>query len=265
MTAQGLYKYETHFHTSYASACARARGSEYMGLYRSLGYDGILVTEHFWRGNCAVDRHLPWDKFVEQFCRGYEETRAAGQRMGIDVFFGWEETFDGDDYLVYGLDKEWLLKHPEARSWTRREQLEQVHHYGGCVVQAHPFRDRDYIPAIHLGLAFADAIEAGNAGNDPAFDVQAHAWARKRGIKMTAGSDIHSPLQYQQKEMMGVGLRQKLHSIHDWVEAIRGDAPVIPLVPEGRFEGRPLKPQKPVWEHQAEGTVRVTDTLALFQ
>lgn len=248
-TAQPGYLYETHFHTAQVSACARSMGPEYLARYKRLGYTGIIVTDHFWRGNCALDRRLPWEIFVREFYRGYEKTREAGEKMGIDVFFGWEETFDGDDYLIYGLDKQWLLSHPEVCGWTRREQLEQVHRWGGCVVQAHPFRDRDYIPAIHLGLKRADAFEAYNAGNFPEHDAQARAFIDHHGLSMTSGSDIHSAVQYEDDQLGGVIFDQKLHSVKDYVEAIRSGAPRRLRVPPGRFDHPITMPSKTVWEH----------------
>jgi len=126
-----MYLYEPHLHTSQASACGISPGREYIKRYQDLGYTGIIVTDHFYGGNTAIDRNLPWPKWVDAFCRGYEDARDEGERRGLDVFFGWEETFDGDDYLVYGLDKEWLLQHPEARYWTRKEQYETVSCGGG--------------------------------------------------------------------------------------------------------------------------------------
>ncbi|MCL2557716.1 MAG: PHP domain-containing protein, partial [Treponema sp.] len=95
------YLYETHLHTSFSSACAVSKGSEYIAAYVDMGYSGIVVTDHFWRGHTAVSRKLPWKEWVNQFCKGFEEAREEGARRGLDVFFGWEETFDGcDDYLV---------------------------------------------------------------------------------------------------------------------------------------------------------------------
>ena len=41
------YIYETHLHTTAASACARSAGSEYISFYKNLGFDGIFVTDHF--------------------------------------------------------------------------------------------------------------------------------------------------------------------------------------------------------------------------
>ena len=249
MNQEQGYLYETHFHTSWSSACARSRGPEYLQRYKALGYDGIMVTDHFWRGNCAVNRHLPWEQFVDAFCRGYEETKTAGEKMGLKIFFGWEETFEGDDYLVYGLDKAWLISHPEVRGYTRREQLEQVHKGGGCVVQAHPFRHRDYIHAIHLGLTRADAFEAYNASNDEVHDRQAFAWAQHNQLTLTSGSDIHAASQYEDVQLGGVYFTQPLQNVGDYVEAIRaGTARSLRRV-SGRFEGELIMPDLPVWEH----------------
>ncbi|MDE5698289.1 MAG: hypothetical protein K2I96_12910, partial [Lachnospiraceae bacterium] len=101
------YLYEVHLHTTGASACARSAGSEYISYYKNLGYDGIIVTDHFFNGNCCVPKNLPWEERVDIFCSGYEDARAEGNRQGLKVFFAWECRFDGDEFLVYGLDKKW--------------------------------------------------------------------------------------------------------------------------------------------------------------
>jgi histidinol phosphatase-like PHP family hydrolase len=137
------YLYETHLHTSQVSLCGRSRGAEYIRMYKDRGYTGIFVTDHFFHGNCSINRNLPWREWVKYFCQGYEDAWNEGKRRGLDVFFGWEETFDNDDYLVYGLDRDWLLEHPEVRNWTRKDQYETVKSSGGVVIQAHPFRQHD--------------------------------------------------------------------------------------------------------------------------
>ena len=38
------YKYEVHMHTSQASACGRTDGKEYIAKFKSLGYDGMIIT-----------------------------------------------------------------------------------------------------------------------------------------------------------------------------------------------------------------------------
>ena len=217
--------YETHLHTKESSACGVSKGREYVKKYLDLGYTGIIITDHFIGGNCAVKWSISWEKWVHRLCRGYEEAREEGARRGLDVFFGWEETFEGDDYLIYGLDKEWLLKHPESAHWTRKQQFEEVRRYGGCVVQAHPFRQHYHIHCIHLSTGCVDAVEAANAGNndDPSYDALAWAYAKRLGLPVTAGSDIHSVNDVQPEVVMGVYMDKRMENIGDYVAAIRGD------------------------------------------
>lgn len=60
------YLYETHLHTMEGSACAHCSGEEMAKACKAAGYTGIFVTDHNWGGNTAVNRRLPWKKFVEQ-------------------------------------------------------------------------------------------------------------------------------------------------------------------------------------------------------
>jgi len=219
------YLYETHLHTCQASACGVSRGRDYIRRYLDLGYAGIIVTDHFFRGNTAIDSRLDWAERVKRFCRGYEDARDEGARRGLDVFFGWEETYDGDDYLVYGLDRDWLLAHPEAAAWTRREQFDAVTRAGGCVVQAHPFRQHNYIHRITLAPRLVHAVEAANAGNhEDAYDALALAYAREHGLPVTAGSDIHDVADAAPATAYGVYLPAKMSRIDDYVTAIRANA-----------------------------------------
>jgi hypothetical protein len=216
------YLYETHLHTAGVSKCAVSGGADYIAPYRDMGFTGIIVTDHFFNGNSGLSRKLPWNDWVNEFCRGYEEAKEEGDKRGLDVFFGWEETFDScDDYLVYGLDKAWLLEHPEVRSWSRGEQYAAVKKAGGCVVQAHPFRERHYISRVILSAGCVDAVEAANSGNeDRAHDALAFRYANKLNKPMTAGTDIHSAGQIRYEDVFGVYLDKKLNSIADYVKVI---------------------------------------------
>ncbi|MDR2073468.1 MAG: PHP domain-containing protein [Spirochaetaceae bacterium] len=241
------FLYETHLHTRQASACAVSRGAEYVPRYLDLGFTGIMVTDHFFNSNTAQDRLLPWAEWVRGFCSGYEDARNEGARRGLDVFFGWEETFDGDDYLVYGLDGEWLLEHPEIVRWTREEQFREVHRAGGCVVHAHPFRQHDYIDAVHLAPYLIDAVEAANAGNHRAlYDAQACEYARVLGLPAVAGSDIHSAADLENEEPYGIELEKKLSSIADYVALILTGGKIGLHIPPGRCEFRPNEEDKPL-------------------
>ena len=220
------YLYETHLHTRRGSGCASAWGRDYIKHYLDSGYTGIFVTEHFFRGNCTANRKLPWKEWVKEFCRGFEETREGGARRGLDVFFGWEETFDGDDYLIYGLDKEWLLEHPEAKSWSRKAQYEAVKAAGGCVIHAHPFRQHHYIQMVSLAPELIDGVEAANAGNqEQYYDALAARYAAKLGLPVPAGSDIHPIEQARAGELYGVYLDRKLAGALDFASLIREGFP----------------------------------------
>ena len=43
------YLYETHMHTSEASACAGSTGAQMARAYKEAGYTGIIVTDHFFK------------------------------------------------------------------------------------------------------------------------------------------------------------------------------------------------------------------------
>ena len=89
--------------------------------YQKAGYAGIVVTDHFFYGNTAVDRSLPWKDWVEQFCKGYEHAKEEGDKIGLQVFFGWESGYHGTEFLIYGLNKEWLFEHPEIKDADVKE------------------------------------------------------------------------------------------------------------------------------------------------
>ncbi len=232
------FLYETHLHTSVSSACASSRGYEYVRRYMDLGYSGIFVTDHFYNGNTAVPHSLPWKDWVNRFCLGYEEAKNEGDKNGFDVFFGWEETFNGcDDYLVYGLDKAWLLEHPEMTNWTRGEQYKAVKEAGGCVVQAHPFRQADWIRRIVLSSGCVDAVETANAGNwEQSYDALAMRYAQKLNLPYTAGSDMHNARGIEKDRVFGVILNKKLNSAGDYVNAILNNDIEEIKIPDGRCD-----------------------------
>lgn len=120
------YLYDTHCHTSYGSACAKCSGEELARAAKEAGYTGIIVTEHNWGGNTALSRRLPWTEWVEEFYKGYEAAYRTGKEIGLDVFFGYEAGYKGTEFLIYGIDKEWLKAHSEIRTAGIEEQYRLV-------------------------------------------------------------------------------------------------------------------------------------------
>lgn len=223
--SDNVFLYETHMHTSESSACAHNTGAEMARAYKEAGYTGIIVTDHFFYGNTAVNRRLPWSEWVEQFCLGYEHAREEGEKIGLQVFFGWEAGYHGTEFLIYGLDKEWLLAHPEIKEASVEEQYTLVHEGGGIVSHAHPYREEDYIPEIRLYPEYVDAVEGvnamhssdvSNAHKNPLFNERALAYGREHNLPFTAGSDQHTT------RMIGGGMvfRRRLSDIHDFSRAV---------------------------------------------
>lgn len=219
------YLYETHLHTSEGSACAKFSGREMARACKEYGYTGIFVTDHNWGGNTAVDRQLPWREWVERFCMGYETAKAEGDRIGLDVFFGYEAGYCGTEFLLYGIDKEWMLEHPQLRHADIGGQYELVHRHGGLVIHAHPFREERYIPEVRLFPQWVDGVEGVNAmhsnprsgaHNDPSFDAKAVAYANRHRLPLTAGSDIH----HTQLLGGGTAFRRRLDSPADYKRAV---------------------------------------------
>ena len=226
------FLYETHLHTCLASACGRSTGKEHARFYQSAGFTGIIMTDHFFGGNTAINRARPWEERVDLFWRGYEDAKEEGDRIGLDVFFGLEQNYAGDEYLIYGLTKEYMKAHPEMEYWTRRQQLDEVHRAGGCVIQAHPFRIRGYMNRIRVGTDFCDGIEAANCGNEALDDFRAYRMGKAEHLVMTAGSDNHfSPI----PTPFGVELDRKLTDIRDYAEIILNRENIGLHVPEERF------------------------------
>lgn len=212
-----LYRYETHLHTSEASACAKVTAADQVRTYQELGYAGIIVTDHFFNGNSCIPKDLPWEERIELFCKGYEHAKEEGDRIGLDVFFGWEANFDGTEFLIYGLDKEWMKSQPDMLTWSIEEQYKRVHAAGGLVVHAHPYRTASYIPEVRLYPEYVDAVEALNTRNKlDEYNDKALAYARKHNFPVTAGSDAHG----DEKRRCGVEFHDRLSNIQDYITGI---------------------------------------------
>lgn len=220
------FLYETHSHSREASACAQWTIRESLAAHKEFGYTGLILTNHFFHGNTCVDRKLPWNEWVRAFCAPYNEGLETAEQLGMQLFFGWESCYEGTEFLIYGLDEQWLLEHPQIRDASIAEQFELVHEGGGLIIHPHPFREEDYIPQIRLFPEFVDGVECYNATHcspkslhhhGPEYDERAREYAGKHDFVMTAGSDSHH------LPMLGGGMvfDRKLADIQDFICAVR--------------------------------------------
>lgn len=189
------YRYETHMHTRQGSSCSSSSGAEMARAHKEAGYAGIFVTDHFFNGNCAVPADLTWQERVERFCSGYEDAKAEGDRIGLQVFFGFEYNTYGTEFLIYNLSKQWLLEHEGIDRMDTRKALAIMRRDGAFVIQAHPFRERGYIDHFQLFPRDIDGVEAINAAHlgeeGKRMNDRAFLYAQMFDLPVTAGSDSH--------------------------------------------------------------------------
>lgn len=186
-----MYKYETHLHTYPVSKCARASVRESMENYKALGYDGIFVTNHFLDGNINIDRSLPYEEKINFYFSDYEEALNLSDEIGIKVFCGVELTYKGTDFLIYGLDKDWYLSHPEIMDMKKSEELAYFMELGALVIQAHPYREASYIDHIRLFPRHVHGVEIINSCRTDYENNMAKIYAQHYNLIEFAGTDNH--------------------------------------------------------------------------
>ena len=188
-----MYIYETHLHTAPVSACATASVRENLEFYKSIGYAGVFITNHFIDGNLNIDKNnSTYEEKIKFYFSAYEEAKAIADEIGIAVFSGLESSFEGTDFLVYGLDEKWFLEHPEIETMKKSKVLPYYMKHGALVIQAHPFREAHYIDHIRLFPSCVHGVEVYNAGSTTEhMNQMAEKYADHYGLIRFSGSDNH--------------------------------------------------------------------------
>lgn len=190
-----MFRYEIHLHSSGCSACGSSTAEEMVDAAHEQGFAGVVFSNHFFRGNSAVDRALPWADFVGAYTEDYRRAKKYAEKYDMDVLFGVEEGLGhGKECLIYGLEPEVIANEAEFPRMTLPQIAAFVRNNGGWIVCAHPFRDRDYIenPDEEPNAACFDAIEVHNHFNTEEENRKAAAFAKTHGLPGTSGGDIHN-------------------------------------------------------------------------
>lgn len=215
-----MYKYDLHVHTKEGSACARNTGAEMAEMYAREGYSGFFVTDHFYTGNTAVPRDLPWEEWVGRFCEGYRSAKKRGDELGLDVFFGWEFGLGGGtEFLTLGLDEAWLLANPDVRRMDPVTYSTKVHEAGGYLIHAHPYLEASYVPCIRLFPRLVDAVEVLNAPKGDFINARAAEYALAYDLTQTAGSDSHNDHPHK---LAAVSVPRRPSSAAEFIAMLRG-------------------------------------------
>ena len=217
-----LYKYETHCHSSQASACSRSTSQELVRAYHAAGFAGLVLTDHFVLGNTAVDRRAPWEEQMKCYWNAYLDAKEVGDTLDFDVIFGIEHAYgDGKELLFYGIDLDFLLANPDIPEIPLEELVRRVHSYGGIAVQAHPYRCRWYVN-MEVGprTDLIDGVEVCNICNQPGEDRKALRLAQEGGFLMTCGGDIHKA-DDPRLGVTGIALPYRIHNEKELVTALK--------------------------------------------
>lgn len=161
------YKYQMHIHTSPCSACGRMSPKELCQTLHENGYQGTVLTNHFYHGNSGVDRSLSWNDFVSAYEKDYLECLEEAKKYDLDIIFSIEESvIPGLEVLCYGVTPKVLYDNPQLRDCPIDEFTKIMHQNGVVLIQPHPFREAFYIPNPgHLPLEYIDGVEVFNRGN----------------------------------------------------------------------------------------------------
>lgn len=222
------YKYETHCHTAAVSLCARTQPKELVRLYDSLGYSGLVLTDHyspmtFWKKRIFSPR-----KMSEFYLSAYRELKDyCGDAFSVLLGMELRHYATANDYLVYGVEEDWLLRQPNMLAWDERAMYRHVHAAGYLVYQAHPFR-----PFIRrCNPRYLDGVEIYNGHTPAAANAQAAAWAKEIGKPVLSGGDCHRP---EGDSHGGIVTRRPIRSNADLLDVLRGqDYTLIPVSKEG--------------------------------
>lgn len=185
------YRYEMHLHTKEFGWCAQVWARDIVDIYFREGYDGICVTNHFFRDGMDSMQGDTWEEKIDSWLSGYNEaTRQAKEYPEFDVILGAELRIDEgyEDLLIYGINRELLVATPHIFSFSMKELYEFANSNGFLVFQAHPLR-----PGLNLkDLSLLHGLEVYNANarhtnqNERVLEI-----AQENNLLMIAGSDYH--------------------------------------------------------------------------
>lgn len=175
---------ELHAHTKPVSGCSEVLPEEMVRIYNGKGYDGVVITNHFYHSENKKE-------YIDNYLKGYEDTLKAAEGSNLKIYLGAEVRFieSPNDYLIYGVDRKILEDCFDYYYEGLAAYRTAVTLPNSVFVQAHPFR-RDM---IRVDSKYLDGIETLNLHpNHNGAVAIATRYAKEQGFKIkTIGSDFH--------------------------------------------------------------------------
>ena len=185
------YKYDTHVHTSQTSPCGRIPAERLVQMYKAAGYQGAIITDHYFDEYFEYMDCKEWKQKVNRFLEGYRAALCEGQKIGFDIILGMELRFQENlnDYLVYGFDESFLFGNKELYKLGLNKFRQLVKGMDILIYQAHPFRS--WVNQADPELL--DGVEVFNGSHQfDSLNHKAYGFAEDNGLKMISGSDFHN-------------------------------------------------------------------------
>ena len=185
------FLYDPHTHTSETSRCGHLPAAEVVDRYVKQGFTGLVVTDHRHPEYLSrIDTQHNWDAVMDHYLSGYRASKKRGDEVGFDVILGAELRFpeNDNDYLVYGIDEQWLRSNPYMCCMSAVEFFAKFHDQV-LIIHAHPYRDGNkevFESAVH-GSEIINGNPRHENGNELALDL----CRRHPGFFRLAGSDTH--------------------------------------------------------------------------
>jgi predicted metal-dependent phosphoesterase TrpH len=212
-----MYKIDTHVHTCEVSTCAQVGARDVVRLYKEAGYDGIVITDHYYEGFFHEVDEISWENQIDYFLNGYRNAAEEGEKLGLKVFLGAEIRFteNPSDYLVYGVTEEFLKANPRLHQLGVKGFKKLIEKEDILIFQAHPFRSRMVVadPLDVHGVEVYNGNPRQNSMNHKAF-----SYAIENGMRMSSGSDFH---QVEDLARGGIIFEREIMTSGEFVKALR--------------------------------------------
>jgi predicted metal-dependent phosphoesterase TrpH len=164
-------KFDLHLHTTRHSPDSRMDALDMCRRARAIGLDGVVITEHDWL----------WTE-------GELETLRA-LHPGLVVLSGIEVSAREGHFLVYGVNNPFAL----PRGINVAKLCREVHHQGGVVVAAHPFRwGQPFRDILYREKPELDGLELMTSNMDADCRRQAAEVRQELGLSGLGSSDAHA-------------------------------------------------------------------------
>ncbi len=184
------YKYELHSHTNETSTCATAPIKSTIEKYKSMGYNGIVITDHYSGLTFPPNEYLNPEKCAKRYLKGYHEAMKYSDEsfivlLGMEIRF----LFTPNDYLIYGMTEDFIKNSGKLLFSNLKKLSETAHKSNMLLIQAHPFRG--YVKRGNP--KYLDGVEVFNGKSKKKEENEKSLlWAKENNLKiLTSGTDFH--------------------------------------------------------------------------